>query len=121
MEREPSDGTYRRVQKWHPLDGIGTEDCAYFTDRQHASENLAEVLKRRAAELASPIQTFDALSRNTPRLTNGVEILLANCLAHGRRDRAKLSRGCRLWWSRGQRLSQRCRGARTETVALRTV
>jgi hypothetical protein len=28
----------------------------------------------------------DALSRNTPKLTNGVEILLANCLAHGRRQ-----------------------------------
>ncbi len=28
----------------------------------------------------------DALSRNTPKLTSGVEILLANCLAHGRRQ-----------------------------------
>jgi hypothetical protein len=24
----------------------------------------------------------DALSRNTPKLTNGVKILLANCIAH---------------------------------------
>lgn len=44
------------------------------------------MLKRRAAELASPIQMCDALSRNTPKLTGGVEILLANCLAHGRRQ-----------------------------------
>jgi hypothetical protein len=28
----------------------------------------------------------DALSRNTPKLSSGVEILLANCLAHGRRQ-----------------------------------
>jgi hypothetical protein len=28
----------------------------------------------------------DALSRNTPKLTDGAEILLANCLAHGRRQ-----------------------------------
>jgi len=28
----------------------------------------------------------DALSRNVPKLTAGVEILLANCLAHGRRQ-----------------------------------
>ena len=28
----------------------------------------------------------DALSRNTPKLSDGAEILLANCLAHGRRQ-----------------------------------
>ena len=36
--------------------------------------------------LAAPIQMCDALSRNTPKLPEGVEILLANCLAHGRRQ-----------------------------------
>ena len=51
----------------------------YFTGRQHAGENIAEVLKQRARELPAPIQMCDALSRNTPK---GVEILLANCLAH---------------------------------------
>jgi hypothetical protein len=44
------------------------------------------VLKRRAAELPAPIQMCDALSRNVPKLPGGVEILLANCLAHGRRQ-----------------------------------
>jgi len=58
----------------------------YFTGRQHAGENLADVLKRRAAELPAPIQMCDALSRNVPKLADGVEILLANCLAHGRRQ-----------------------------------
>jgi hypothetical protein len=28
----------------------------------------------------------DALSRNVPKLHSGVETLLANCLAHGRRQ-----------------------------------
>jgi hypothetical protein len=58
----------------------------FFTGRQHAGENLADVLKHRAAEIRSPIQMCDALSRNTPKLTNGVQILLANCIAHGRRQ-----------------------------------
>jgi transposase len=58
----------------------------YFTGSRHAGENLAAVLKQRSAELPSPIQMCDALSRNVPKLPGGVEILLANCLAHGRRQ-----------------------------------
>jgi len=46
----------------------------------------ADLLKQRAAELPAPIQMCDALSRNVPKLPIGVEILLANCLAHGRRQ-----------------------------------
>jgi len=57
----------------------------YFTGWKHAGENLADVLKHRAAERDAPIQMCDALSRNTPKLP-GVEVLLANCLAHGRRQ-----------------------------------
>ena len=57
----------------------------YFTGWKHAGENLADVLKQRAAERDAPIQMCDALSRNTPKLPS-VEILLANCLAHGRRQ-----------------------------------
>jgi hypothetical protein len=55
----------------------------FFTGRNHAGENIAEVLKQRAHELPAPIQMCDALSRNTPK---GVETLVANCLAHGRRQ-----------------------------------
>jgi transposase len=58
----------------------------YFSGRKHAGENLADVLKGRAAELGSAIQMCDALSRNTPKLSEGAELLLANCLAHGRRQ-----------------------------------
>jgi transposase len=57
----------------------------YFTGWKHAGENLADVLKQRMAELDAPIQMCDALSRNTPKLA-GVEVPLANCLAHGRRQ-----------------------------------
>ena len=54
----------------------------FFTGRQHAGENLADVLRRRAAQLGPPIQMCDALSRNAP---GGLPVILANCLAHGRR------------------------------------
>jgi transposase len=57
----------------------------FFSGWKHAGENIAAVLKRRARELPAPIQMCDALSRNTPKL-EGIEILLANCLAHGRRQ-----------------------------------
>jgi transposase len=55
----------------------------YFTGWKHAGENMGDVLKQRARELPPPIQMCDALSRNTPK---GVETLIANCLAHGRRQ-----------------------------------
>jgi hypothetical protein len=64
----------------------GWKIALYFTGSRHAGENIAEVLKKRRAELPSPIQMCDALSRNVPKLPAGGEILLANCLAHGRRQ-----------------------------------
>lgn len=54
----------------------------FFTGRNHAGENLVELLKRRASELGKPIQMCDALSRNMP---DELQTILANCLAHGRR------------------------------------
>lgn len=54
----------------------------FFSGVQHAGENLADVLQKRAAELAPPIQMCDALSRNAP---GDFETILANCLAHARR------------------------------------
>ena len=64
----------------------GWKIALYFTGRQHAGENLADVLQQRSAESGPAIQMCDALSRNTPKLSTGVEILLAKCLAHGRRQ-----------------------------------
>ena len=61
----------------------GWKIALYFSGWKHAGENLADVLKHRVAGLAPPIQMCDALSRNSPKL---IETLLANCLAHGRRQ-----------------------------------
>ena len=54
----------------------------FFTGREHAGENLGAVLAERAADLPAPMQMCDALSRNTPKLNGGVELLVANCLTH---------------------------------------
>lgn len=64
----------------------GRRIILFFTGRRHAGENLAEVLSRRACELAPPIHMCDALSRNVPKLPKTLEMILANCLAHGRRQ-----------------------------------
>ncbi len=55
----------------------------FLSGRQHAGENLKDVLLRRAVELPPPIQMCDALSRNLPR---ELKTIVANCLAHGRRQ-----------------------------------
>ncbi len=60
----------------------GRKIALFFTGHKHAGENLAEVLKKRAKELGPPIQMCDALSRNLPK---ELEVIVANCLAHGRR------------------------------------
>ncbi len=64
----------------------GWKAALYFTGRQHAGENLADVLKWRAAGLSPPIQMSDALSRNNPKRARLPKILTANCNAHGRRQ-----------------------------------
>src|SRR5205807_10431370 len=46
----------------------GCKIALFFTGDKHAGENLADVLRRRAAELAAPIQMCDALSRNVPNV-----------------------------------------------------
>jgi transposase len=54
----------------------------FFSGRQHAGENLADVLAERSKSLAAPIQMCDALTRNLP---GELKTILAHCLAHGRR------------------------------------
>lgn len=60
----------------------GRRIALFFTGRKHAGENLTDVLQRRASELPAPVQMCDALSRNLPK---EFEVIVANCLAHGRR------------------------------------
>ena len=55
----------------------------FFTGPKHAGENMAQLLEQRASGLSPPIQMCDALSRNVPK---EFETLLANCLAHARRN-----------------------------------
>ena len=86
LAREPSDERTGVFTSGIVSTGQGWKIALYFTGRQHAGENIADVLKRRAADLPAPIQMCDALSRNVPKLASGVEILLANCMAHGRRQ-----------------------------------
>ncbi|MFV2070297.1 MAG: IS66 family transposase, partial [Pirellulales bacterium] len=61
----------------------GRRIALFFSGRQHAGENLKDVLVRRAEGLSPPIQMCDALSRNLPA---ELETIVANCLAHGRRQ-----------------------------------
>lgn len=61
----------------------GCRIALFFTGHRHAGENLAAVLKQRAAALDRPIQMCDALSRNMPK---ELQTVVANCLAHGRRQ-----------------------------------
>jgi transposase len=86
LAREPSDERTGVFTSGIVSTGAGWKIALYFTGRQHAGENIADVLQQRAAELPSLIQMCDALSRNVPKLATGVEILLAHCLAHGRRQ-----------------------------------
>ena len=73
----------------------GYRIALYFTGCKHAGENLAQVLKHRAAGLEPPIQMCDALSRNLPK---SFQTILANCSAHGRRKFIKPNRPCRVLW-----------------------
>jgi hypothetical protein len=65
----------------------GRRMAIFFSGRQHAGENLQDVLRHRAEELEAPIQMCDGLSRNIPQ---ELETILANCLAHGRRNFVEL-------------------------------
>jgi len=76
LEREPGDQRTGVFTSGIVSTGQGQKIALYFTGRQHAGENIADVLKQRAAERPAPIQMCDALSRNAPKLPPGVEILL---------------------------------------------
>jgi len=61
----------------------GHRIALFITGHHHAGENLDQLLARRAKEASPPIQMCDALSRNPSK---EFQTLLANCLAHGRRQ-----------------------------------
>jgi len=59
-----------------------TKIALFFTGRNHAGENMADLLAKRRSELSPPIQMCDGLSRNIPK---DFKTILSNCIAHGRR------------------------------------
>jgi transposase len=61
----------------------GHKIALFLSGRQHAGENLKDVLAERSTALPPPIQMCDALARNAPA---ELKTILANCLAHGRRQ-----------------------------------
>ncbi|WP_077028133.1 IS66 family transposase [Fuerstiella marisgermanici] len=61
----------------------GVRIALFFSGHRHAGENLSNVLQHRAAQLEAPVQMCDGLARNLPK---ELDTILANCLAHGRRN-----------------------------------
>jgi transposase len=86
LEREPADKRTGVFTSGIVSTAAGRQIALYFTGRQHAGENIADVLKQRAAESGAAIQMCDALSWNAPKLPEGLSLLVAHCLAHGRRQ-----------------------------------
>lgn len=62
--------------------GEGRHIALFFSGRQHAGENLADLLEHRATDIGPPILMSDALPCNLPK---GRSVIDCNCLAHGRR------------------------------------
>jgi len=55
----------------------------FFTGRNHAGENMADLLRQRCPQTAPPLQMCDALARNTSK---EFHTILGNCLTHARRN-----------------------------------
>lgn len=88
MERPPEDtrtGIFTST-----IVSTSTEDkpriALFFTGRQHAGENLRDILKLRREGLETPTRMGDAASKNCPKDDAGLPMNAdkANCLAHGR-------------------------------------
>jgi hypothetical protein len=56
----------------------------YYSSRQHAGENLQQLLAKREAGLAKPLVMSDALASNAVADESG--LIRCHCLAHGRRQ-----------------------------------
>jgi len=61
----------------------GKEIALFFTGRNHAGENIVELLKKRTPGLSPPKLMFDGSAMNPPK---EFEALLGNCLGHARRN-----------------------------------
>ena len=61
----------------------GRKIALFYTGRNHAGENLDELLKHREPDRGPPIQMCDALARNKPK---NFEVYFSNCNIHARRN-----------------------------------
>jgi transposase len=59
------------------------EIALFFTGRNHAGENITDLLRKRTPGLKPPLLMSDGLSRNPP--PKEFEVILGNCLTHARR------------------------------------
>jgi len=75
----PQRGEHAQAPPGHPRVAL------YFTGRQLAGESLSDVLKRRASGLPRARQMCDGSDHNIPKCAAEFEIILCNCLGHGRR------------------------------------
>jgi hypothetical protein len=81
----PRTGMYTTVLQFEGEQAI----CLYFTGRQHAGENLDDILTFRDPQLP-PIQWMsDGLAANTPKQHQD-QTLDINCIVHGRRKLVEL-------------------------------
>ncbi len=62
----------------------------FFTGRNHAGENMAEVLKQRNPDLAAMLQMSDGLAANFSELETEEDVI-ASCMVHGRRNFVKVA------------------------------
>jgi transposase IS66 family protein len=74
LEREPGGQRTGVFTSGIVSTAAGRQIALYFTGRQHAGENIADVLKQRAAESGAAIQMCDALSWSAPKLPDGVGV-----------------------------------------------
>ena len=61
----------------------GRRIVLYATGRQHAGENLTELLRRRETDREPPMQMCDGLERNVPA---ELKTIVSNCVVHARRQ-----------------------------------
>ncbi|MDA8090270.1 MAG: IS66 family transposase [Nitrospiraceae bacterium] len=61
----------------------GIKVVLFKTGRNHAGENMTDLLKLRDQSLGPPLQMCDALSRN---ISKAFGTILCNCMSHGRRN-----------------------------------
>jgi hypothetical protein len=98
LEREPGDQRTGVFTSGIVSTAAGRQIALYFTGRQHAGENIADVLKQRARESSPAIQMCDALSWNAPKLPAGVELLVTHhSLPNGEWSRTRV-------WARRSRI-----------------